>query len=90
MAIQCDVALPSGLTAPTAYVRVSDILIKKTPEGAFRMTYGFQVYVSAQARVNLVDPAWTSRHACAYDDAQEAYAQAYTNLKATYPGASDV
>ena len=88
MAITADIPV-SGLSATGAYLRVSDIVIKKNDEdGTFYMTYGIACYVDAAAR-NAENPqTLLSREVDRFkvkglaSPPSDPYAAAYADLKA--------
>ena len=61
MAVQGTIVTMGNLTATNAYLRVSDITIKKiidstsTDNGKWQMTYGVHCYVSAAERAKATD-----------------------------------
>ena len=51
MAITADIPTTGGLTALAAYIRVTDIIIKKDNDaGTFYMTYGVAVHIDEATR----------------------------------------
>ena len=56
MAVQGTIVTMGGLTATNAYLRVSDLTVKKIIEGEdsgkWTLTYGVACYVSASARAS--------------------------------------
>ena len=90
MAISGDIVTMGNLTATGAYLRVSDILIKKIIEGddsgKWQMTYGVDCYVSADERaedspVTLVAPSVGRFKVISDTEPSDPYAVAYANLK---------
>ena len=81
-----------NLTATGAYLRISDITIKKDVDsnspgyGKWHMTYGVDCYVSADERAEdspakLVAPSVDRFKVVTDDEPSDPYAAAYANLK---------
>ena len=79
-----------GLTATNAYLRVSDLTIKKIVGGddnnKWQMTYGVHCYVNASARnsdpeTRLVAPSVDRFKVVTDDEPSDPFAAAYANLK---------
>ena len=75
-----------NLTATNAYLRVSDLLIKKSDNGKWHMVYGVDCYVSAAERakdspVTLVAPSVDRFKVISDTEPSDPYAAAYANLK---------
>ena len=79
-----------GLTATNAYLRVSDLTIKKIVGGddnnKWQMTYGVHCYVNASARnsdpgTRLVATSVDRFKVITDDEPSDPYAAAYANLK---------
>ena len=90
MAVQGTIATMGGLTATNAYLRVSDLTIKKIVGGddnnKWQMTYGVHCYVNASARnsdpgTRLVAPSVDRFKVITDDEPSDPYAAAYANLK---------
>ena len=90
MAVQGTIATMGGLTATNAYLRVSDLTIKKIVGGddnnKWQMTYGVHCYVNASARnsdpgTQLVAPSVHRFKVVTDDEPSDPYAAAYANLK---------
>ena len=90
MAIQGTIVTMGNLTATNAYLRVSDLTVKKIIEGdnngKWQMTYGVACYVSADERasalpVTLVAPSVDRFKVVTDDEPSDPYAAAYANLK---------
>jgi len=92
MAVQGTIVTMGGLTATNAYLRVSDITIKKVIDttsdnnGRWQMVYGVACYVSAAERaedspVKLVAPTVDRFKVVTDDEPSDPYAAAYANLK---------
>jgi len=94
MAITADIPV-FGLTATGAYLRVSDILIKKNDaDGTFYMTYGVYCYISEDERNKDNPQKLQSREVDRFKVSDLAtppsdpYAVAYADLK-TQPSVSN-
>ena len=90
MAVQGTIVTMGGLTATNAYLRVSDLTIKKIVGGddnnKWQMTYGVHCYVNASARnsdpgTRLVAPSVDRFKVIPDDEPSAPYAAAYANLK---------
>ena len=90
MAISGDIVTMGGLAATGAYLRISDLTVKKIIEGdnngKWQMTYGVACYVSADERasdrpVPLVAPTVDRFKVVTDDEPSDPYAAAYANLK---------
>ena len=90
MAVQGTIATMGGLTATNAYLRVSDLTVKKIVGGddnnKWQMTYGVDCYVNASARnsdpgTQLVAPSVHRFKVVTDDEPSDPYAAAYANLK---------
>ena len=90
MAVQGTIVTMGGLTAPNAYLRVSDLTVKKIIEGddsgKWTLTYGVDCYVSASARASnaklkLVAPSVDRFKVVSDDEPTDPMNIAYTNLK---------
>jgi len=92
MAVQGTIVTMGNLTATNAYLRVSDITIKKVIDSdspsydKWHMTYGVDCYVSASARnsdpgTQLVAPSVHRFKVVTDDEPSDPYAAAYANLK---------
>ena len=101
MAVQGTIVTMGGLTATNAYLRVSDLKIKKIVGGddnnKWQMTYGVHCYVNASARnsdpgTRLVAPSVDRFKVVTDDEPSDPYAAAYANLKtqSTVTNASDL
>lgn len=98
MAIQANFTLDSGLAVSAAYMRVTDIVIKKSITGTEKSITGTEIYITygveghaSQAKREAKAPTVIStRYKLAYDNTKEAYAQVYAHLKTLYPGSTDV
>ena len=92
MAVQGTITTMGGLTATNAYLRISDLTLKKIVEagnandGKWQIVYGVYCYVNAEARSNapqtrLVAPS-VDRFKLVSDTApSDPMAVAYANLK---------
>jgi len=89
------------LTATNAYLRVSDLTVKKIVGGddnnKWQMTYGVDCYVNASARnsdpgTRLVAPSVDRFKVVTDDEPSDPFAAAYANLKtqSTVANASDL
>ena len=103
MAISGDIVTMGKLTATGAYLRISDITIKKVIDsdspgyGKWHMAYGVDCYVSADERAEdspakLVAPSVDRFKVVTDDEPSDPYAAAYADLKAqsTVANASDL
>ena len=90
MAISGDIVTMGGLAATGAYLRISDLTVKKIIEGdnngKWQMTYGVDCYVSADERASaspttLVAPTVDRFKVVTDDEPSDPYAAAYANLK---------
>ena len=101
MAVQGTIVTMGGLTATNAYLRVSDLTIKKIVGGddnnKWQMTYGVHCYVNASARNSdpgsrLVAPSVDRFKVVSDDEPSDPYAAAYADLKtqSTVANASDL
>ena len=90
MAISGDIVTMGGLAATGAYLRISDLTVKKIIEGdnsgKWQMTYGVDCYVSADERASaspttLVAPSVDRFKVITDDEPSDPYAAAYANLK---------
>jgi hypothetical protein len=103
MAVQGTIVTMGKLTATGAYLRVSDITIKKVIDrdspgyGKWHMAYGVDCYVSADERAEdspakLVAPSVDRFKVVTDDEPSDPYAAAYADLKAqsTVANASDL
>ena len=101
MAISGNIVTMGNLTATGAYLRVSDLTVKKIIEGdnngKWQMTYGVHCYVSADERASaspttLVAPTVDRFKVVTDDEPSDPYAAAYANLKtqSTVANASDL
>ena len=90
MAVQGTIATMGGLTATNAYLRVSDLTVKKIVGGddnnKWQMTYGVHCYVNASARnsdpgTRLVAPSVDRFKVVTDDEPSDPFAAAYANLK---------
>ena len=90
MAISGDISTMGKLTATGAYLRISDLTVKKIIEGdnngKWQMVYGVDCYVSADERAEdspttLVAPSVDRFKVITDDEPSDPYAAAYANLK---------
>ena len=90
MAISGDIVTMGGLAATGAYLRISDLTVKKIIEGdnngKWQMTYGVDCYVSADERASaspttLVAPSVDRFKVTSDTEPSDPYAAAYANLK---------
>ena len=90
MAISGNIVTMGGLAATGAYLRISDLTVKKIIEGdnngKWQMVYGVDCYVSADERaedspVTLVAPSVDRFKVITDDEPSDPYAVAYANLK---------
>ena len=91
MAISANIVTMGGLAATGAYLRVSDLTVKKIIEGddsgKWQLVYGVDCYVSADERaedspVTLVAPSVDSFKVISDAEPSDPYAVAYADLKA--------
>ena len=91
MAVQGTIVTMGNLTATDAYLRVSDLTVKKIIEGddsdKWQLTYGVDCYVSAAARAEdsattLVAPSVDRFKVVSDDEPTDPMNVAYANLKA--------
>ena len=101
MAVQGTIVTMGGLTATNAYLRVSDLTVKKIVGGddnnKWQMVYGVDCYVNASARNSapgsrLVAPSVDRFKVVTDDEPSDPYAAAYADLKtqSTVTNASDL
>jgi len=101
MAVQGTIVTMGGLTATNAYLRVSDLTVKKIVGGddnnKWQMVYGVDCYVNASARnsdpgTRLVAPSVDRFKVVTDDEPSDPFAAAYANLKtqSTVTNASDL
>jgi hypothetical protein len=101
MAISGNIVTMGNLTATGAYLRISDLTVKKIIEGdnsgKWQMTYGVACYVSADERASaspttLVAPSVDRFKVTSDTEPSDPYAAAYADLKAqsTVANASDL
>lgn len=101
MAISANIITMGGLAATGAYLRISDLTVKKIIQGddsgKWQMTYGVDCYVSADERgsdspTTLVAPSVDRFKVVSDDEPSDPYAVAYENLKAqsTVSNAADL
>ena len=101
MAIQGTIVTMGGLTATNAYLRVSDLTVKKIVGGddnnKWQMTYEVNCFVNASARnsdpgTRLVAPSVDRFKVVTDDEPSDPFAAAYANLKtqSTVANASDL
>ena len=90
MAVQGTIVTMGNLTATDAYLRVSDLMVKKVIEGddsdKWILTYGVDCYVSASARASdaaskLAAPSVDRFKVVSDDEPTDPMNVAYTNLK---------
>ena len=90
MAISANIITMGGLAATGAYLRISDLTVKKIIEGdnngKWQMVYGVACYVSADERASaspttLVAPSVDRFKVITDDEPSDPYAAAYANLK---------
>ena len=90
MAISGNIVTMGGLAATGAYLRISDLTVKKIIEGdnngKWQMVYGVACYVSADERASaspttLVAPTVDRFKVVTDDEPSDPYAAAYANLK---------
>jgi len=101
MAISANIVTMGGLAATGAYLRVSDLTVKKIvgddDNNKWQMVYGVHCYVNASARnsepgTRLVAPSVDRFKVITDDEPSDPYAAAYANLKtqSTVANASDL
>ena len=101
MAVQGTIETMGGLTATNAYLRISDLTLKKIVGGEnnnkWQLTYGVFCYVNADARTNnpekrLVAPSVDRFKVISDTEPSDPMAVAYANLKtqSTVSNASDL
>ena len=101
MAISANIVTMGGLAATGAYLRISDLTVKKIIQGddsgKWQIAYGVDCYVSADERASdspttLVAPSVDRFKVVSDDEPSDPYAVAYENLKAqsTVSNASDL
>ena len=92
MAVQGTIETMGGLTATNAYLRISDLTLKKIVEagnandGKWQLVYGVSCYVNAEARTNapqtrLVAPSVDQFKIVSDPEPSDPMAVAYANLK---------
>ena len=92
MAVQGTIETMGGLTATNAYLRISDLTLKKIVEagnandGKWQLVYGVYCYVNADARTNnpetrLVAPSVDRFKIISDDEPSDPMATAYADLK---------
>jgi hypothetical protein len=90
MAVQGTIETMGGLTATNAYLRISDLTVKKIVGGEnnnkWQLTYGVYCYVNATARTNnpetrLVAPSVDRFKVISDTEPSDPMAVAYANLK---------
>ena len=103
MAVQGTITTMGGLTATNAYLRISDLTLKKIVEagnandGKWQIVYGVYCYVNAEARSNapqtrLVAPSVDRFKVISDDEPSDPMAVAYADLKtqSTVTDATDI
>ena len=103
MAVQGTIETMGGLTATDAYLRISDLLIKKIVDAnnrnhnKWQLVYGVDCYVNADARTSapqtrLVAPSVDRFKVISDGEPSDPMAVAYANLKtqSTVSNASDL
>ena len=90
MAISANIVTMGGLAATGAYLRISDLTVKKIIEGdnngKWQLVYGVACYVSSDKRASdspstLVAPSVDRFKVVTDDEPSDPYAAAYANLK---------
>ena len=90
MAVQGTISTMGGLTATNAYLRISDLTVKKIVGGdsnnRWQMTYGVHCYVNANARTSdpetkLVAPSVDRFKVITDSEPSDPMNAAYANLK---------
>ena len=102
MAVQGTIETMGGLTATNAYLRISNLTLKKIisdgdDNNKWQLTYGVFCYVNADARTNnpqtrLVAPSVDGFKIISDDEPSDPMNAAYANLKtqSTVSNASDL
>jgi len=102
MAVQGTIETMGGLTATNAYLRISDLTVKKIvsdgdDNNKWQLTYGVFCYVNANARTNnpqtrLVAPSVDRFKVVSDDEPSDPMAVAYADLKtrSTVTDATDI
>jgi len=102
MAVQGTIETMGGLTATNAYLRISDLTVKKIvsdgdDNNKWQLVYGVYCYVNAEARANnpasrLVAPSVDRFKVISDDEPSDPMAVAYADLKTqpTVSNASDL
>ena len=101
MAVQGTIETMGGLTATNAYLRISDLTVKKIVGGEdnnkWQLAYGVYCYVNADARTNnpetrLVAPSVDRFKVISDTEPSDPMATAYADLKtqATVTDATDI
>ena len=102
MAVQGTIETMGGLTATNAYLRISDLTVKKIvsdgdDNGKWQLTYGVYCYLNADARTNnpetrLVAPSVDRFKIVSDTEPSDPMNVAYANLKtqSTVSNASDL
>ena len=103
MAVQGTITTMGGLTATNAYLRISDLTLKKIVEagnandGKWQIVYGVYCYVNAEARSNapqtrLVAPSVDRFKIVSDTEPSDPMAAAYADLKtqSTVTNATDI
>jgi len=90
MAISANIVTMGGLAATGAYLRISDLTVKKIIQGdnngKWQLVYGVDCYVSADERASdspttLVAPSVDRFKVTSDDEPSDPYAVAYADLK---------
>ena len=101
MAVQGTIETMGGLTATNAYLRISDLAVKKIVGGednnTWQLVYGVHCYINANARTSapqtrLVAPSVDRFKVVSDTEPNDPMATAYADLKAqsTVSNASDL
>ena len=101
MAISGNIVTQGGLVATGAYLRISDLTVRKIIEGEdsgkWQLVYGVDSYVSADERASdspttLASPSVNRFKVISDTEPSDPYAVAYANLKtqSTVSNASDL
>ena len=102
MAVQGTIETMGGLTATNAYLRISDLTVKKIvsdgdDNNKWQLIYGVYCYVNADARTNnpetrLVAPSVDRFKVISDDEPSDPMATAYADLKtqSTVTDATDI
>jgi len=103
MAVQGTITTMGGLTATDAYLRISDVTVKKIVEegspndGKWQLVYGVHCYINANARTNnpetrLVAPSVDRFKVVTDTEQSDPMNSAYANLKtqSAVSNASDI